>query len=315
MQLQGDENMPEKIEEFFKSLKYPDFLPMKLLLNVFNRMNNPFDETSKKVYDNINALTDFNISLNELANTDNYVWTADDLSESRMMISCKASDDLVCHEFGHLLLDLFANSEIPEEFEEVNATCVARLNSKQEEVRQLLSNYCDEIYGMIQDESGDFLDFLDRHPEIEAMYLEKNPYDTKEECADHVLCAFMALVTNFDDKAVGYNKVSNIIDAMYAGENPFSYEYGIDELYPLLAMHESEYFLEDECSPQRASFEEQFADYLVLRLFTRELGREIGTLHSLIGDEWFEMMDRHYTTVADRISERGKVMTKKIEAE
>lgn len=307
--------MQKKTEDFFKTLKYPDFLPMKLLSNVFERMNSSFDQTSKKIYDNIDALNNFNISLNELPNTDNYVWTADDLSESRMMISCKASDDLVCHEFAHLLLDLFANSEIPEEFEKVNEICVARLNSKQAEVRQLLSKYCDEIYGMIQAEKGDFLEFLDRHPEIEEEYLEKNPYDTKEDCANHVLCAFVALATNFNTNAVGYNKISNIIDAMYAGRNPFSYEYGVDELYPLLAMHESEYFLEDEHSPQRASFEEQFADYLVMRLFTRELGKEIGTLHSLIGDEWFQMMDKHYAMVGDRICEQGKTMVKKKEAE
>lgn len=307
--------MPEKIEIFFRKLKNPDFLAMRYLLEVFKRMDKEHDKISKKIFDNIDVLSNYNIVLGDSANNDNYVWTADDLSECRMMISSKSGDNIVCHEFGHLLLDLFANGEVPEEFDIVNEVCVERLNSKKEFISKELRRGSDEVFKIIQDNAFELVDFLERHPEAEQEYLEKNPNATMDDCAEEFLLSFFSLMTNFDYKVVGYNKMSNIIDSMYQGNNPFFDDYGNDELFPLLSMHESEYFIEDEISPRKTSFEEQFADYLVLRLYTKELGSTISQLQTLIGEEWFEMMDRHYETVADRIGERGKVFQKKNDAE
>ncbi|MDO5393660.1 MAG: hypothetical protein Q4F33_03575 [Mycoplasmatota bacterium] len=306
----------EKVLDFFKSIDDADFLTMRRMLENFKRMDNRFDAISKKVFDNIDILANYNIHLIDSGSLDTFVWTADSQDECNMYVSSKASEYSVCHEVGHMLLDLFANNEVPEEFETVNNLCIERLNAKKEYLKEMFQKQSKEIFELFANEAPELEGFMDRHPEVEYDYLAEHPEEDAEDFALLVLQSFLELITNYDPKIEGYRKISGIVDSIYKGDNPFVEQYGYGDFSPLLSSHGREYFLDDEISPEKASFEEQFADYLVLRLYTKEFGEAIGEIHSLIGDEWFEMMDRHYEKVANRMScQRGKVMQKKIEGE
>ena len=54
-------------------------------------------------------------------------------------------------------------------------------------------------------------------------------------------------------------------------------------------------------------FEEQFADYLVLRTFPDKFSEARGVLHKVLGDEWFTMMDDFYDKVTKRVCEKSKI--------
>lgn len=71
-------------------------------------------------------------------------------------------------------------------------------------------------------------------------------------------------------------------------------------------MHHDEYFETGDYGREVMGFEEQFADYLVLRTYSKKMREANSTLRELLGDEWFQMMDKFYDKVTGRISERVK---------
>ena len=55
-----------------------------------------------------------------------------------------------------------------------------------------------------------------------------------------------------------------------------------------------------------AGFEEQFADYLVMKLYNDRLYSYIDKLKSFIGEEWFIMMDNYYELISIKVFEKAK---------
>lgn len=51
-----------------------------------------------------------------------------------------------------------------------------------------------------------------------------------------------------------YNRVSNIIEAIFHGNNPFYLSYGNSGLFPVISLHDSEYYTEDDNGPVVARF-------------------------------------------------------------
>ena len=54
--------MSEELKSFFQSFEEPNFLAMKLLLGVFNKMNCT-DDVGRKIVSNINTLSKYNLKL------------------------------------------------------------------------------------------------------------------------------------------------------------------------------------------------------------------------------------------------------------
>ena len=105
--------------------------------------------------------------------------------------------------------------------------------------------------------------------------------------------------------------ISNIIDSIFFNDGNFFESFGVDEYFPVLSMHDDDYFDNDPSGCNQVSFEEQFADYVALRLYGDRLEFATDVLHDILGEEWFEMMDQHYRKVASKITEKGKELVKK----
>lgn len=296
--------MSSELENFFLTLKNPNFLAMKLLLNVFNRMK--LDDVSKKIIDNIDVLSSYNISLVDSGSSYNYVFSEDDLSSIEFAISKIGTEYFACHEFGHLLLDLFAMGEVPENYMEVNQLCIQRLMAREEEVSRMIKGFTYEVFNNFTEGINKPIEFLERHPEFVNDYFKENPSASRSDLLGEAVGGYFKLFSTFDKRADDYNRIGNIIDGMFHGSNPFSTYYGNHELYPVISMHDEEYFTEDDNGEIVAGFEEQFADYLVLRIYGDEMTGTVNTIRNLVGDEWFAMMDKFYEGIVDRIVSKEK---------
>lgn len=298
--------MRENIKEFFLGLEEPNFLAMKLLFGVFKRFENG-DKCSQKIVDNIGLFSKYNIRLLHSKDSCNSVFTTDDLSRIDFSIAESGTEEIVCHEFGHLLLDIFARGEVPDEYSEVNKLCRKRLLMNEEEVFELLELYRDITFAKITENLDEPLGFCNRHPEYRELYFIENPEAIEEDLINDILIEHFALVANIDQDIEQYSKVSNIIDSIFCGDNPFCFAYGNDEIDPILAMHCDEYFEDADFGPDVLGFEEQFADYLVFRTFPEKMNEAKAVLYNLLGQEWFTMMNRFYEKVTDRIGDDKKV--------
>lgn len=298
--------MTSDIRDFFLQLKNPNYLAMKLLLDVFNRMMIS-DDVSKNIIDNISVLSQYNIRLVDSNSMFNFVYTEDDLSEVKFAISKASQEEIVCHEFGHLLLDLFFDGNLPEEYIEVNKKAIKRMIENKDNISDMLGSFRDELYQGLIDNVGEAFEFVDRNPEVYQEYIKLNPEAGKEEFIGDVIADYYCFMSNLDRKSSNYNRIGNIIDSMFHGENPFYELYGNEEIFPLIASHDKTYFIKDEHGPEFAGFEEQFAEYLVLRLYGDNMSDVVSTVRMIAGDEWFLMMDKVYEDISLKISEDVKV--------
>lgn len=297
--------MQKNYEEFFLGLKEPNFLVMKLLYELFQKFES--DELSRRIVDNISVLSQYDIRLLYGEDSSNYVYSKDDLSRIDYAITTCGSKQIACHEFGHLLLDLFARGEVPEEFSEVNEECKKRLTDNKEGISCLLRQYCDETFKKLMVDITNPLGFYNRHPELRDEYFKKHPESSEDDLVEDILIDHFNLISSFDRNIDNCNRVANIIDAIFCGNNPFFLEYGNEHIDPVLAMHHDEYFETGDYGPLVMGFEEQFADYLVLRTYPEEMKEARCVLREILGDEWFSMMDNFYDKVTSRVCEKGKV--------
>ena len=291
--------MQKKYEEFFLSLNKVEFLPMKLLYSLFQRFEE--DSVSRRITDNISVLSQADIRLINSEEAFSYIDWYDNAKRIDFAIQISGTEEVACHEFGHLLLQLFARGEIPNEFLSVNRKCKKKILNKKMFVSSLISGYRDVASSKMMEDIDWVLDFYKRHPEL------KVDLDDEDEAIEDLLEEHYALVSAFDGDIDNYNKVSNIIDSIFCGNNPFFLEYGNEDIECVLSMHPDDYFKDAYYGKYVASFEEQFADYLVLRTYPEKFSEARGVLTKLLGDEWFEMMDKFYDKVTRRIGNKGKV--------
>ena len=298
--------MKASVEKFFRSLDNPNFLTMKLLNDVLNKMDSS-DDFGRKVVDNIDLLSQYNIILDGDIGFDSYVFTEENLSQLILFLSNTSTEYVACHEFGHILLDLFEENDYPEEFPNVMRKCRKKLLSEQQNVAELLEGFKAEMVQKLQDNPERSEEFFRYNPEEKERYLENYNGDL-EAFLEDVFIYHYSLLSFFDKNAIGYNSISSIIDSIWCGSNPFFWPCADEEGFPLLSMHGEEYFFSDVRTVRDSiSFEEQFADYLVLRLYGDELGDTKETLRIIIGEEWFEMMDKYYVQLTDKVEEKGRV--------
>ena len=302
--------MSEKVINFFASLKDPKYLTMKLLSDVFKKMGSG-DEASQRIIDNIDVLSQYNFILEGDIGTDNYVISPDDLSEVVLFLSSCCSDVDACHEFGHILIDLFARGERPENYDEVILNVRRRMLEREEEIYALIEGFSDEVYSDFI-ASGDLDRFLEKSSIVREDFFKRHPDADEDDFNQVVRLYCFANAITFNSKAENYNKVANIVDSIFLNDGTFYMAYGNDEHFPVLAMHDDEYFEEYVYGEEQASFEEQFADYVALRVYGDRLSYANEVCLDILGDEWFDMMDKHYNSIVDRISEKGKEYQKKI---
>lgn len=296
----------KEAKDFFRKMPNDtDYLGMKLLSAVFSRMNSS-DEFSKKIVTNLSGISSCNIRIINSSDMLNSVLTSDDKSTSRMKISLSAHEMIVAHEFGHLLLDLFSNSELPSRYMEVNQGVRDRLINNYGEVSSELWNYSNFLYEKLIESIEEPMDFIKRNPEYFLEFREKYEDVSENDYISSVIGDYLIYMSNFDENGFGYNIVSNILDSSFHGDNPFLVYYGNQEISPLLTARDSEYFLEDDNGKYFAGFEEQFADYLVMKLYRDKLFSTINKLEYFIGRDWFIMMDEYYKLISNRVEEKAK---------
>ncbi|MCI8569327.1 MAG: hypothetical protein HFJ11_05060 [Bacilli bacterium] len=296
----------KEVKEFFKRMpEDTNYLGMKLLSDVFFRMNSS-DKASKNIITNLDGFSAHNIQIIESVDMLNSVFTSDDKVNSRMKISLSCQEMIMAHEFGHLLLDLFSDSKLPKEYMEVNHDVQNKLVYNFSRVSLELSNYCNIIYEKLISNIEEPMDFIRRNPFELSKFFQKYEDVTENDYISSIIGDYLIYMSNFDIESYGYNKISNIIDGSFHGTNPFLEFYGNSNIFPILTSREEEYFLEDLNGKYFAGFEEQFADYLVMKLYNDRLYSYIDKLKSFIGEEWFIMMDNYYEMISIKVFEKAK---------
>ena len=295
-----------KVKEFFKRMpEDTNYLGMKLLSDVFFRMNSS-DKASKNIITNLDGFSAHNIQIIESVDMLNSVFTSDDKANSRMKISLSCQEMIMAHEFGHLLLDLFSDSKLPKEYMEVNHDVQNKLVYNFSRVSLELSNYCNIIYEKLISNIEEPMEFIKRNPFELSKFFQKYEDVTENDYISSIIGDYLIYMSNFDIESFGYNKISNIIDGSFHGTNPFLEFYGNSNIFPILTSREEEYFLEDLNGKYFAGFEEQFADYLVMKLYNDRLYLYIDKLKSFIGEEWFIMMNNYYELISIKVFEKAK---------
>lgn len=297
--------MRKKYEEFFLGLSEVEFLTMKLLHSVFKRFEE--DPVSCRITDNLDVLSSWDIRLIKSDESFSYIDFYDNSKRIDFAINVSGTEEVACHEAGHLLLSLFARGEIPDEFLEVNRRMKKKILNKRMFFSNLIGQYREDAYGKLREGIYDVLGFYERHPDAKEKYFELFPDSDEEEMIEDLLEEHYAFVSAFDDDIDNYNKVSNIVDAIFCGNNPFFLEYGNDTIECILSMHTDDYFKDGYYGRYVTSFDEQFADYVVLRTYPEKYATARGVLNKLLGDEWFVMMDKFYDKVTSRIGSNSKV--------
>lgn len=296
----------KEVKEFFKRMpEDTNYLGMKLLSDVFFRMNSS-DKASKNIITNLDGFSAHNIRIIESVDMLNSVFTSDDKANSRMKISLSCQEMIMAHEFGHLLLDLFSDSKLPKEYMEVNHDVQNKLVYNFSRVSLELSNYSDIIYEKLISNIEEPMEFIKRNPFELSKFFQKYEDVTENDYISSIIGDYLIYMSNFDIESYGYNKISNIIDGSFHGTNPFLEFYGNSNIFPILTSREEEYFLEDLNGKYFAGFEEQFADYLVMKLYNDRLYSYIDKLKSFIGEEWFIMMDNYYELISIKVFEKAK---------
>lgn len=296
----------KEVKEFFKRMpEDTNYLGMKLLSDVFFRMNSS-DKASKNIITNLDGFSAHNIQIIESVDMLNSVFTSDDKVNSRMKISLSCQEMIMAHEFGHLLLDLFSDSKLPKEYMEVNHDVQNKLVYNFSRVSLELSNYSDIIYEKLISNIEEPMEFIKRNPFELSKFFQKYEDVTENDYISSIIGDYLIYMSNFDIESYGYNKISNIIDGSFHGTNPFLEFYGNSNIFPILTSREEEYFLEDLNGKYFAGFEEQFADYLVMKLYNDRLYSYIDKLKSFIGEEWFIMMDNYYELISIKVFEKAK---------
>ena len=295
----------KEVKEFFKRMpEDTNYLGMKLLSDVFFRMNSS-DKASKNIITNLDGFSAHNIQIIESVDMLNSVFTSDDKANSRMKISLSCQEMIMAHEFGHLLLDLFSDSKLPKEYMEVHDV-QNKLVYNFSRISLELSNYCNIIYEKLISNIEEPMDFIRRNPLELSKFFQKYEDVTENDYISSIIGDYLIYMSNFDIESYGYNKISNIIDGSFHGTNPFLEFYGNSNIFPILTSREEEYFLEDLNGKYFAGFEEQFADYLVMKLYNDRLYSYIDKLKSFIGEEWFIMMDNYYELISIKVFEKAK---------
>lgn len=296
----------KEVKEFFKRMpEDTNYLGMKLLSDVFFRMNSS-DKASKNIITNLDGFSAHNIQIIESVDMLNSVFTSDDKANSRMKISLSCQEMIMAHEFGHLLLDLFSDSKLPKEYMEVNHDVQNKLVYNFSRISLELSNYCNIIYEKLISNIEEPMEFIKRNPFELSKFFQKYEDVTENDYISSIIGDYLIYMSNFDIESFGYNKISNIIDGSFHGTNPFLEFYGNSNIFPILTSREEEYFLEDLNGKYFAGFEEQFADYLVMKLYNDRLYSYIDKLKSFIGEEWFIMMDNYYEMISIKVFEKAK---------
>ena len=302
--------MKKCYEDFFLGLENPNFLAMKLLYGMFQKFEN--DEISSRIVDNLSVFSEYDIRLIYSEESFSYIdWFDNNSKRIDFAMQASGTEEIACHEFGHLLLELFARGEMPNEFLSVNRKCKKNILNKKNFISNLIKKYRDEAYDILTEDISDPLEFYDRHPELREEFFERYPDGTEDEMVEERLEDHCALVSAFDNRVDNYNKVSNIIDAVFCGNNPFFLEYGKDDIECVLSMHTDDYFKGSYYGKYVTSFEEQFAEYLALRTYPEKYSEATGVLRKILGDEWFSMMDKFYDKLTKRIAPKGKVLQHK----
>lgn len=296
----------KEVKEFFKRMpEDSNYLGMKLLSDVFFRMNSS-DKASKNIITNLDGFNAHNIQIIESVDMLNSVFTSDDKVNSRMKISLSCQEMIMAHEFGHLLLDLFSDSKLPKGYMEVNHDVQNKLVYNFPFVSLELSNYSDIIYEKLISNIEEPMEFIKRNPFELSKFFQKYEDVTENDYISSIIGDYLIYMSNFDIESYGYNKISNIIDSSFHGANPFLEFYGNSNIFPILTSRGEEYFLEDLNGKYFAGFEEQFADYLVMKLYNDRLYLYIDKLKSFIGEEWFIMMDNYYELISIKVFEKAK---------
>lgn len=318
-----------------------DYGSMKRFYDVIKKMKESKDEISVKIAENIDHLLNAsNISSLNFKKTEQFTGTKfsnyDSVSYgngSFIFDEFGTSQRIYTHEVGHLLNN-FNGIKIPEEFEEVSRKMVENLNTNTEEISGFLNHVKDYKRKFVLESLKKAQDSVNNLPKEEIdLFVNKclsstNPSleisinakeagfsqskidDLLKEMKNGItedvkyqigriykvnLANILLQIDELNDhEMMQYDIITCIIDSIYNGKNPYYYR-----LYAPNAMrsHKPECFQKKQTN----GFDEQFADYVSLRVNADVYQPAINYLKGILGNEWFEMMDKRYREISTEI--------------
>ena len=306
---------------------------LKMVNEVINDMCNSNDIDIKKIANNLHYIEINNGSIlfkNNNTNK-NYFCKNNEFGSPVIMLNVNSEKNVVAHEFGHLIQDLVDES-FPNDYEEVKNISINNLKTNAIAYKQLLDKYI-ERYNIISDKVlNELQEFKNNNLEL-FKKMEHEILDDKDKSEAFILKHAAALsekdrndllkspvsLSNFINQNIlmdQYNEkmlqarmsdnylsqiviVNDIIKSIYDGEkisiiNEDKYVLFDDAIYN----HTDEYYNLEV----KMNFKEQFANYMELKIYPEKYMQTINTLKSLIGDEWFQMMDEKFKKIANIMS-------------
>lgn len=335
-------------KEFFEHVAdFSHFSSMKLLKDIFYKMEISEDKVSHQIVKNINNI--FNcekVSKYFFVETDGYMsdlFANYDAVNYGVGTGIKTNLDstieLISHELGHFFFDIVGDKEIPCDYYDIQNQVLQNLNMHSLEVINFL-NYAKDYKNKLKQESIlEAQKYIENHEEEKALFVDETlkslshlihaarAVRLSQADIDSLVCEYLADKNEsfickvkkiyewqiedqifsrnqrFDHESQILDMVTGLIDSMYNGMNPY-----YDNIYEpnLLRGHPPFYFEE----VKTRGFDEQFADYVALRINEDTYVSAISLLKKWVGSDWFTMMEKYYFDVSNTLANMTE--TKKV---
>ena len=334
----------ENMNIFRETADQSDFAAMKRVYDILNEMKNSNDPVSQTIASNIQNIKEGTLSKLYFANSDRLAATKfsgyDRINMgagSQFVSETYTSNEIISHEFGHMLLGVLDYAK-PGDYSQIHEITTDRLNRHKAEVESFLHEAVEyrnsfkqksnaqadawivshqaEIREMANDifeknQVYDFISIFKESTQEEIKDLQyKAKYDAnKEVYRQELIEKLIPLVEKTERLKINYQNqlydhqmqqidmITGVIDSVYGGNNPY-YDYYVENV---LRYHSKEYFQKNKMF----EFDEQFADYTAMRIYGEQYAIAEKFLNNVLGDEWFNMMDAKYNSLADKLANGG----------
>lgn len=314
-----------------------EYSSMKQVYDVLNAMIKSDDVETRTIAENISNIQNGNISdlffTNQLSQYNKSAFAHYDRitlgSGSAFILNYYISNQITAHEFGHMLFGVLDYTK-PTDYESVKAKTIENLTNNKQVLDDFFKDAIEYRQKFNEEAKSKITTYLQEHPEVLESMAEdiiNNKAAIKQLCKEINLVDSKTelILSQFDNKEVDKLKnnliallkyretikgiyeaqlydsemqqidmITGIIDSIYEGNNPYYNMY----INNGLRYHTTEYFNADG----NRGFDEQFADYTAIRVYSEEYAVARTFLGNVLGNEWFDMMGSKYTEIANKIT-------------
>ena len=346
----------ENMEIFKDTTDESNFTSMKLVYDVLTDMVNSTDETVKNIGENIQNIKQGLLSKLYFWSS-NYTTVGgenfrhgDAVYEgtgSEFNLGINTTLETAAHEFGHMLFDV-VDSTLPTNVDSVIESTINNLEANKTTIENFFNDALDYKKQIDAKADQEAITYLDSEVGIEYVEGLVNDMIGDRSSIKSLLSELLLptekqeiVLKQFDDGRVDalkenllkLTRVSEIIKSERIAELNDSQMKQIDMITGIIdSVYKGEPIFDDFLSKNRfrrhgadyfakradsMSFNEQFADYSAMRLYSDEYAVAWTFLKNVLGDDWFNMMEEKYTEISNQLADPNKIVqiTSKVDGE